>query len=165
MESSHPSPLRAPGPVRSRLLEVLSERELLPEESITTYRDRLEEPLERILIDQALVSPMLIQSLLEEIAGIPATPIPLQVNEKFLAEIPSHAVIDYQVLPVENEDDEILTLVADQVHSVNSEDDLRLIRRGDPGELSSQPSGPRNDQNVKKSICITSIRLHFGYSN
>lgn len=127
MESSRPSPLRAPGPVRSRLLEVLSERELLPEASITTYRDRLEEPIERILIDQALVSPMLIQSLLEEIAGIPATPIPLQVNEKFLAAIPSHAIIDYQVLPVENEDDDILTLVADQVHSVNTEDDLRLI--------------------------------------
>ncbi|MFT5498216.1 MAG: general secretion pathway protein E [Kiritimatiellia bacterium] len=127
MDTPHASPLRTPGPVRTRMLDLLAERALMPLDQIEALRDRINEPLERILIDEQSVMPSLMQALLAEITGIPAARTPLHVNEPYLTAIPIRAVLDYQVIPIESEDNDVITLVADQIQTVNTEDDLRLM--------------------------------------
>ncbi|MFT5122800.1 MAG: hypothetical protein ACI97B_001432, partial [Verrucomicrobiales bacterium] len=127
MDTPHASPLRTPGPVRTRMLDLLAERALMPLDQIEALRDRINEPLERILIDEQSVLPSLMQALLAEITGIPAARTPLHVNEPYLTAIPIRAVLDYQVIPIESEDNDVITLVADQIQTVNTEDDLRLM--------------------------------------
>jgi type II secretory ATPase GspE/PulE/Tfp pilus assembly ATPase PilB-like protein len=124
------SKLRSMEEIEAKLASELVARGHLSRDRMEEIQHRtkwLDEPLDRALIHEKLVSEDLVLELLSEISGIPVMPVSqLKIEEEAVKLVPPKVVAHYRIMPIRVYGGSI-TAATDRVGELDREDQLRIV--------------------------------------
>jgi len=122
--------VRSRAEIQSRLVALLREREILDKERLEEIGHRatwIEEPIEKVLLREALVEEPLLLELLSSITGVPVLLMAkLEIDAVAVDCVPPRTATTYHVMPVRLRNG-VLTLATDHIWELNEEDQLRVM--------------------------------------